>query len=62
MASPPPHPHHEGMTAPWPDTTDEQRCRWLAEASLRRSAGHTGWRITSYDDAAHRFLAIAVRR
>src|SRR5689334_18810976 len=28
MVSPPPHLHHEGMTAPWHDMTDEQRCRW----------------------------------
>jgi SAM-dependent methyltransferase len=34
----------------------------LSEAPLRRSTDHTGWRLTSYDDPPHRFLAIATRR
>ncbi|WP_371778633.1 class I SAM-dependent methyltransferase [Streptosporangium subroseum] len=34
----------------------------LAEAPLRRSMHQTGWRLTSYDDPEHRFLAIAARR
>jgi SAM-dependent methyltransferase len=33
----------------------------LAPAPLRRSTAATGWRLDSYDDAAHRFLAIATR-
>jgi SAM-dependent methyltransferase len=33
----------------------------LAEAPLRRSTAATGWRLHRYDDAEHRFLAIAVR-
>jgi hypothetical protein len=38
--------------------TDES----LAEAPLHRSAGDAGWRLTRYDDAVQRFLALAVRR
>ncbi|GAB3979195.1 methyltransferase domain-containing protein [Plantactinospora veratri] len=34
----------------------------LAEVPLRRSALRAGWRVVSYDDAAHRFLAVATRR
>jgi SAM-dependent methyltransferase len=34
----------------------------LSEGPLRRSTDHTGWQLTSYDDAPHRFLAIATRR
>jgi SAM-dependent methyltransferase len=34
----------------------------LDETPLRRSAQVTGWELTTYDDADHRFLAIAVRR
>lgn len=34
----------------------------LDEAPLRCLARDSGWRLTTYDDAAHRFLAIAVRR
>jgi SAM-dependent methyltransferase len=34
----------------------------LAEAVLRGSTDRTGWRLTRYDDAAHRFLAVAHRR
>jgi SAM-dependent methyltransferase len=33
----------------------------LAEDRLRRSAHRTGWQLTTYDDAPHRFLAIGVR-
>ncbi|GIG87326.1 class I SAM-dependent methyltransferase [Plantactinospora endophytica] len=33
----------------------------LAEAPLLRSTSRTGWRLTSYDDPAHRFLATATR-
>ncbi|GAB3833937.1 hypothetical protein GCM10027610_028680 [Dactylosporangium cerinum] len=33
----------------------------LAEGPLRISAVGTGWRLVSYDDPAHRFLATAVR-
>ncbi|WP_405140904.1 class I SAM-dependent methyltransferase [Sphaerisporangium sp. NBC_01403] len=34
----------------------------LAETPLRRSLDETGWKLTCYDDPAHRFLAIATRR
>ncbi|MEO3925672.1 class I SAM-dependent methyltransferase [Micromonosporaceae bacterium B7E4] len=34
----------------------------LAEDPLRRSARRAGWQLSSYDDAAHRFLATAVRQ
>ncbi len=34
----------------------------LAAASLQRSTQSTGWRLTTYDDAEHRFLAIATRQ
>lgn len=34
----------------------------LAETPLRRTTQRTGWRLTAYDDAPHRFLAIATRR
>jgi hypothetical protein len=34
----------------------------LDAAPLRRSARGTGWELTYYDDAAHRYLAIATRR
>ncbi|MEE6258907.1 class I SAM-dependent methyltransferase [Plantactinospora sonchi] len=33
----------------------------LAETPLRDSTGRTGWRLDRYDDAPHRFLAIAAR-
>jgi hypothetical protein len=33
----------------------------LAQHVLRASAARTGWELTSYDDAAHRFHAVAVR-
>jgi ubiquinone/menaquinone biosynthesis C-methylase UbiE len=33
----------------------------LAAAPLGRSTQNTGWRLTTYDDAEHRFLAIATR-
>ena len=33
----------------------------LAESVLRRSTAATGWKLTAYDDAAHRFFALAVR-
>jgi ubiquinone/menaquinone biosynthesis C-methylase UbiE len=33
----------------------------LAERELRRSLAETGWTLTAYDDASHRFLAIASR-
>ncbi|MGI5211539.1 class I SAM-dependent methyltransferase [Plantactinospora sp. CA-290183] len=33
----------------------------LSEAPLRHSTARTGWRLTGYDDAAHRFLALATR-
>jgi SAM-dependent methyltransferase len=33
----------------------------LAEAPLRHSLGRTGWRLTTYDDAACRFFALATR-
>lgn len=34
----------------------------LAESPLRESARSTGWRLITYDDATHRFLAIATRQ
>jgi ubiquinone/menaquinone biosynthesis C-methylase UbiE len=34
----------------------------LAAAPLRESARNTGWLLTAYDDAGHRFLAIATRQ
>jgi ubiquinone/menaquinone biosynthesis C-methylase UbiE len=34
----------------------------LAEGALRRSTAASGWRLTAYDDAAHRFFAVAERR
>lgn len=34
----------------------------LDQAPLRRSARAAGWDLTTYDDAEHRFLAIASRR
>ncbi|AVT28821.1 SAM-dependent methyltransferase [Plantactinospora sp. BC1] len=34
----------------------------LAEVPLQRSALRAGWHLDGYDDAAHRFLAIATRR
>ena len=34
----------------------------LAEAPLRRSTGVSGWVLTAYDDAPHRFFALAERR
>ena len=34
----------------------------LAETPLRLAAERTGWTLTTYDDAPHRFLAVAVRR
>jgi SAM-dependent methyltransferase len=37
-------------------------CEPLAAVPLQRSTAATGWRLTSYDDAANRFLAIATRR
>jgi SAM-dependent methyltransferase len=33
----------------------------LAEGPLRHSTGRAGWRLTTYDDADGRFLAIATR-
>ena len=33
----------------------------LAEGTLRRSTAASGWRLTAYDDAAHRFFALAER-
>ncbi|MEO3743986.1 methyltransferase domain-containing protein [Plantactinospora sp. B5E13] len=33
----------------------------LAETPLREATARTGWRLDRYDDAPHRFLAIAVR-
>jgi SAM-dependent methyltransferase len=36
-------------------------CEPLATTPLQRSTAITGWRLTSYDDAANRFLAIATR-
>jgi SAM-dependent methyltransferase len=34
----------------------------LAEGPLRRFTAATGWRLTAYDDAPHRFFAVAERR
>ncbi len=34
----------------------------LAKEPLRRSMRRTGWKLTTYDDPAHRFLAIGTRR
>ena len=34
----------------------------LAEGPLRRSTAVSGWQLTVYDDAAHRFFAVAERR
>ncbi|MBE1490661.1 class I SAM-dependent methyltransferase [Plantactinospora soyae] len=34
----------------------------LAEAPLRRLTDHAGWRLTGYDDPAHRFLATGTRQ
>jgi SAM-dependent methyltransferase len=34
----------------------------LAAAQLRQSTENTGWHLTTYDDAGHRFLAIATRQ
>jgi SAM-dependent methyltransferase len=34
----------------------------LAEGPLRRSTAATGWEVTAYDDAPHRFFAVAERR
>jgi ubiquinone/menaquinone biosynthesis C-methylase UbiE len=34
----------------------------LSTAPLRRSTQATGWRLGTYDDAADRFFAVAVRR
>jgi SAM-dependent methyltransferase len=34
----------------------------LAEQVLRVSTERAGWRLTTYDDPSHRFLAIAVRK
>ncbi len=33
----------------------------LAEGPLRRSTAASGWALTAYDDAPHRFFAAAVR-
>jgi len=33
----------------------------LADGPLRNSTAATGWRLTTYDDAADRFFALAVR-
>ncbi|GLZ75421.1 hypothetical protein Afil01_02280 [Actinorhabdospora filicis] len=33
----------------------------LSEAPLRAAAERTGWRLRTYDDAPHRFFAVAVR-
>jgi SAM-dependent methyltransferase len=33
----------------------------LAEGTLRRSTAATGWELTAYDDAPHRFFAVARR-
>jgi hypothetical protein len=33
----------------------------LAAGPLQRLTRNTGWRLTTYDDAVHRFLAIAAR-
>jgi SAM-dependent methyltransferase len=34
----------------------------LAEGTLRRCTAATGWQLTAYDDAPHRFFALAQRR
>ncbi len=34
----------------------------LAEGPLRRGTAAAGWRLTAYDDAPHRFFALAQRR
>nr|MDT0662982.1 class I SAM-dependent methyltransferase [Micromonospora sp. DSM 115978] len=34
----------------------------LSESPLRRSTNTSGWRLTTYDDADHRFLAVATRQ
>ena len=34
----------------------------LAEGVLRRCTAATGWQLTAYDDAPHRFFALAERR
>jgi ubiquinone/menaquinone biosynthesis C-methylase UbiE len=34
----------------------------LSEGPLRRFTAATGWELTAYDDAPHRFFAIAERR
>jgi hypothetical protein len=34
----------------------------LAEPQLQRSTRYIEWQLTAYDDAEHRFLAIATRR
>lgn len=34
----------------------------LAEEPLRHATAAAGWELTAYDDAAGRFLAVAVRR
>ena len=34
----------------------------LAEGPLRRSTAAAGWAVTAYDDAPHRFFAVAERR
>jgi hypothetical protein len=34
----------------------------LAEAQLRGSTQASGWVLTAYDDAPHRFFALAERR
>ena len=34
----------------------------LAEGPLRRSTRMSGWALTAYDDAPHRFFALAERR
>jgi SAM-dependent methyltransferase len=34
----------------------------LAEEPLRRASASAGWELTAYDDAEHRFLALAVRQ
>jgi SAM-dependent methyltransferase len=34
----------------------------LSAGPLRRSTGATGWELAAYDDAAHRFFALAKRR
>jgi ubiquinone/menaquinone biosynthesis C-methylase UbiE len=34
----------------------------LSEGPLRRFTAATGWQLTAYDDAPHRFFAVAERR